>query len=444
MEHEITLESQEKTWIRLMEMLQPMDKQGEHFSQTDQKWEKAHQIMARLQEAGFQAYLVGGCLRDRLLGRPVRDYDIATDALPEEVMRLFPSAVPTGLEHGTVTVIIEREPYEVTTFRKEVGYRHHRWPVVVYVDQLHTDLSRRDFTINAMALSHQGDWIDPFGGREDLENRLIRAVGEPARRFEEDALRMVRAIRFAAELGFQIEPLTWKAIRTKAHLLREISNERIQQELQRILQSPHPDNGLFMLQESGLKQHIPPLFQLGSWTMDDLAPLCRLAPLASRWAYLFLLHSQHPGVETGPELTARSSLRELRCSRKLIQEVQGAIRLVRALEEGESIHRLLLYHEDQRVKEAIWLYGAVKGVPQKGLKQEAANVDVAAAQLVIRDPRQMQIDGHDLRHVIKARPGPWIKKLLQRLYEEVALGQLPNEKQTILARARQLYDSCHF
>lgn len=419
-----------------------MEQRGEHVPQTDRKREKAHQIMARLQEAGFQAYLVGGCLRDLLLGRPVHDYDIATDARPEEVMRLFPSAVPTGLQHGTVTVIIEHEPYEVTTFRKEVGYHRHRWPEVVYVNQLHTDLARRDFTINAMALSRQGDWIDPFGGRQDLENRTIRAVGDPARRFEEDALRMLRAIRFAAELGFRIEPLTWKAIRTHAHLLREISVERIQQEVQRILASPHPDNGLFLLQESGLKGYIQPLCQLGPWTMEELAPLPRLAPLASRWAYLFLLHSRRPDVDADPEQSARSGLRALRCSRKLIQEVQGAIRLVRARERGETIHRLLLYHEDQRVKEAICLYGAVKGIPPQVLERQVADVDVAASQLVIRDPRQMQVDGDDLRHVIQAAPGPWIHKLLQRLYEEVALGKLPNDKQTILARATRLYDRC--
>ncbi len=418
----------------------PTNEPGDHFPPNDQKWEKAHHIMACLQKAGFQAYLVGGCLRDRLLGRPVHDYDIATDARPEEVMRLFPNAVPTGLQHGTVTVITDLEPYEVTTFRKEVGYHSHRWPEVVYVNQLHTDLSRRDFTINAMALSDEGVWVDPFGGRKDLENQLIRAVGNPEHRFAEDALRMLRAIRFAAELGFQIESMTWNAIRKQAHLLSEISIERIQQEVQRILQSPHPDKGMFLLQESRLKEQIRSLSRLGNWTKDDLAPLCHLTTLASRWAFLYLLHNRLQEDGTDPEQEARVSLRQLKCARKLIEKVQSAIRLVRSLERGDSIHRLLLYYQDHCVKEAVRLHGAVKRRSSQELEQQLAAIDDTASQLVIRDPRQLQIDGHDLRAAIQAPPGPWIQKLLQQLYEEVAMGQLPNERQTILARAISHYE----
>lgn len=199
-------------------------------------------VLVTLQSRGHLAYLVGGCVRDMLMGRQPNDWDICTSALPEEVMAVFPRSRPTGLKHGTVTVYINSRSLEITTFRSEGSYTDHRRPdAVSFVGDLNTDLSRRDFTMNAMALPADGLLADPFGGREDIEKKLVRCVGEPERRFEEDALRMLRALRFAARLGFDIEDNTLTAIAKKAHLARSLAAERVRDELEKMLLSPKPE-----------------------------------------------------------------------------------------------------------------------------------------------------------------------------------------------------------
>lgn len=209
-----------------------------------------------LTKAGYAAYPVGGCVRDLLLGREPEDVDLCTSAHPEEIMALFPKAVPTGLLHGTVTVPTEDGNVEITTFRREGGYADSRHPDAVSFDVgLREDLSRRDFTVNAMALDREGEVIDPFGGREDLKKRLIRCVGEPDKRFSEDALRMLRAIRFAAQLGFSIEETTAAALSRNAHRVEKVSKERIKAEMEKILLSPRPQMAGLLFQ-TGLLAHL--------------------------------------------------------------------------------------------------------------------------------------------------------------------------------------------
>lgn len=195
-----------------------------------------------LWRAGAEALPVGGCVRDILLGRAPGDWDLATSALPEAVLALFPQAVPTGLRHGTVTVLLDGMALEVTTFRREEGYRDGRRPdTVAFGVGLQEDLARRDFTINAMALNRDGTVADPFGGRADLAAGLVRCVGEPDRRFQEDGLRLLRAIRFSAQLGFSLEPETAAALARNAGRLDKVSGERIKAELEKILLSPRPE-----------------------------------------------------------------------------------------------------------------------------------------------------------------------------------------------------------
>ena len=178
--------------------------------------------------AGFAAHPVGGCVRDTLLGRAPGDWDVATSARPEQTMALFSHTIPTGAAHGTVTVVLDGGTIEATTFRREGGYADGRHPDSVAFDVgLTVDLARRDFTVNAMAFGPKGEIIDPFGGREDLERKLIRAVGEPEERFREDALRILRAVRFAAQLGFAIEPATAAAMEKQARGLTAVSAERM-------------------------------------------------------------------------------------------------------------------------------------------------------------------------------------------------------------------------
>ncbi len=209
-------------------------------------------ILVTLQSHGHQAFLVGGSTRDMLLGRVPLDWDISTSALPEQVMEIFPDCEATGLKHGTVTVKINSRSAEVTTFRSEGSYTDHRHPdMVSFVGDLTTDLSRRDFTMNAIAFSPDGLMADPFDGCTDIENRLIRAVGLPQLRFQEDALRMFRAVRFSARLGFEIEQETLDAIKIKAHLAAEVAAERVRDEIEKILLSPAPEK-VFDLIEYGL------------------------------------------------------------------------------------------------------------------------------------------------------------------------------------------------
>ncbi len=195
------------------------------------------EILRRLNEGGFEAYAVGGCVRDQLLGRRPDDWDVTTSARPEQVMELFAGrCVPTGLQHGTVTVRIDRRSYEVTTFRTDGVYSDHRHPDrVTFSDRLEEDLKRRDFTIGAMAMDASGAVTDLFGGREDLRNGVIRCVGDPDARFGEDALRIMRALRFASVLGFSIDPDTAEAIRRGRDQLRYIAVERIREEMNRLL-----------------------------------------------------------------------------------------------------------------------------------------------------------------------------------------------------------------
>ncbi len=203
--------------------------------------ENVHLIIDTLRSAGYDAYAVGGCIRDSLLGRVPGDWDITTSAPPEAVKACFKKTVDTGIEHGTVTVLIDRVGYEVTTYRVDGCYKDGRHPEsVTFTSSLEEDLMRRDFTINAMASGGDGI-VDPFGGREDLEARIIRCVGDPRQRFGEDALRILRAIRFSAQLGFEIEEGTADAMRELAGTLEKISAERIRTELDKLLLSDHPE-----------------------------------------------------------------------------------------------------------------------------------------------------------------------------------------------------------
>ena len=200
-------------------------------------------ILEKLNSAGYEAYAVGGCVRDSILGRIPDDWDITTSAKPEETKALFPRTIDTGIQHGTVTVMCNHVGYEVTTYRIDGEYEDSRHPKeVIFTSDLLEDLKRRDFTINAMAYNHlSGGLVDAFGGIQDIENNIIRCVGNPIHRFEEDALRMMRAVRFSAQLGYEIEEETKNAIKMLAGNLANISAERIQVELVKLLVSNHPD-----------------------------------------------------------------------------------------------------------------------------------------------------------------------------------------------------------
>ncbi|NLC19263.1 MAG: hypothetical protein GX757_08625, partial [Clostridiales bacterium] len=211
-----------------------------------------------MERHGYEAYLVGGCVRDFLMGLKPKDYDICTSALPEDICDIFNNTIPTGMKHGTITVLLDNKPIEVTTFRIDTVYTDHRRPDSVrFTSSLNDDLKRRDFTINAIAYHPQKGVIDPFGGARDIQDRIIRTVGEPIKRFEEDALRMLRAIRFKARFGFTIAANTKKAITALAGSIRYVSRERILSEMNNILTGGFPE-AINVMYETGLIGHIFP------------------------------------------------------------------------------------------------------------------------------------------------------------------------------------------
>ena len=291
-------------------------------------------LLDALHGAGHAAYAVGGCVRDSLLGLDPHDWDLCTSARPEQVMALFgeEKCIPTGLQHGTVTVKQGGRLYETTTFRTEGGYSDGRHPdAVCFVPDVREDLARRDFTINAMAYSAEEGLIDPFGGRDDLAAHLVRAVGEPERRFEEDALRILRLYRFAARFGFAIDPATGAAARALGPHLDCVSAERIQEELLKLLAAPRPGS---YLEPAVLAVVLPELepekqperFAELCRTIDRIEPTAENVP--TRLAALLC-----PLGEAG----ARKALRKLKCSNALTDEVTALV--------GGSVGSFLLGHE---------------------------------------------------------------------------------------------------
>ena len=232
---------------------------------------KVKYIIDTFYKNNYEAYMVGGCVRDCILGLSPKDYDITTSATPEITQSLFKKTIPTGLDHGTVTVVIEHEGFEVTTYRTEGKYIDNRRPESVsFVSDIKEDLSRRDFTINAFAYNEQSGLVDYFDGLNDLNNKIIRAVGEPNARFQEDALRMLRAIRFSSQLDFSIEDKTLSAIKENCDLIKNISVERIRDELCKILMTPNASKGLTLLKDTGILEIIlPEIYNLVEYT-----PLC--------------------------------------------------------------------------------------------------------------------------------------------------------------------------
>ena len=276
-------------------------------------------LLARLHGAGYAAYAVGGCVRDSLLGRTPQDWDLCTSARPEQVLALFGEGqcIPTGLQHGTVTIKYGGQLYETTTFRTEGAYTDGRHPDEVhFVPDVRQDLARRDFTINAMAYNDAEGLIDPFGGQQDLQQGILRAVGDPATRFEEDALRILRLYRFAARFGFAIDPPTGQAARALCAHLDCVSVERIEEELSKLLAAPAP---AAYLDKKILKVIIP---ELSAPALQAAKPVVDACPagtedLPVRWAALLM--------SLGEDGT-RKALKRLRCSNTCIEQTAVLVR----------------------------------------------------------------------------------------------------------------------
>ena len=296
--------------------------------------DKVHHIINTLEEAGYEAYAVGGCVRDSILGRKPDDWDITTSARPEEIKRLFPRTVDTGIKHGTVTVLLGGEGFEVTTYRVDGVYEDGRHPSeVTFTASLKEDLKRRDFTINAMAYNARTGLVDLYGGLADIENRVIRCVGIAGERFDEDALRMLRAVRFSAQLSFRIEEATGEAVKALAPNLQKISAERIQVELVKLVTSPNPDY-LRTAYELGITAQILPEFDLCMETPQRHKHHC----------YDVGEHILHSMIEVGPDKVLRLGMlfHDIGKPQTLTIDPDGTTHNKRHPFEGEKITRKVM------------------------------------------------------------------------------------------------------
>ena len=443
-------------------------------------------LLDALHGAGHAAYVVGGCVRDSLLGLDPHDWDLCTSARPEQVMALFgeEKCIPTGLQHGTVTVKQGGRFYETTTFRTEGAYSDGRHPdAVCFVPDVREDLARRDFTINAMAYSAEEGLIDPFGGRDDLAAHLVRAVGEPERRFEEDALRILRLYRFAARFGFAIDPATGAAARALGPHLDCVSAERIQEELLKLLAAPRPGS---YLEPAVLAVVLPELepekqperFAELCRTIDRIEPTAENVP--ARLAALLC-----PLGEAG----ARKALRKLKCSNALTDEVTALEReagggagsfllprsrdrwagsssedrplgwdpaaagsragdgMARTVSEEEApgtpgsemqltAKRLLGRYELPTIQRLTALCSARHPEQAGAFAALRAEAERLTAENACCRVSQLAVNGRDLM-AAGVRPGPGLRQVLNALLEAVITGQTPNEKDALLAAAAQ-------
>ncbi|MCL2568625.1 MAG: CCA tRNA nucleotidyltransferase [Oscillospiraceae bacterium] len=372
-----------------------------------------------IEAAGHSAYLVGGPVRDLVMGKTPDDWDITTSATPEAVMGLFPKTVPTGLKHGTVTVLIDGRSIEVTTFRRDGAYTDHRHPEEVnFVTDLREDLSRRDFTINAMALSRTGELIDFFGGRVDLAAGLIRAVGDPLIRFEEDALRMFRALRFSAQLGFSIDPPTLSAIWAKRHLAGAISAERVRTELEKILLSSRPERIAEVFYNGLLADFAPHPMP----TLDSLGQVP--AQKHPRWACFTAVLMDYSAIEP------TAFLRSLRLDNKTIHVAGTAATLGPSL-PAEPIalkHLLSRYGAEVLTVAAEVAVAYDRSEPAKALENIFQSGDCYSLQTLAVTGADLIAVGHP--------PGPVLGELLATLLNHVIRHPAANRRSELLRLAK--------
>ncbi|WP_157729521.1 CCA tRNA nucleotidyltransferase [Tumebacillus algifaecis] len=387
----------------------------------------AWQVVEALEQAGHEAYLVGGCVRDKLLQRPIYDYDITTSARPEEVLALFPHTLPIGMKHGTVTVCEADLQFEVTTFRTDGEYKDGRRPSeVVFVRSLLDDLARRDLTINALALGRDGTLHDPFDGQLDLLEKRIRAVGDPLLRFEEDALRMLRAIRFAVQLQFVIEEETLQAIREESYRLRQISRERIREEWHKMLLS-HPDTALDLLRQTDTLRSIfsRPTLAVARW--ERAAAWTALSPpdLALRYCLIFFaIETDEPRME--------KNLQGLKLSTALKREIreQYALQAESPVDWNDLRWRQLLFTHGYG---AIWrkcLLYAVMHDAQR-LDYWTALAEEHRKRQPIWGTSDLALTGLDLI-ACGIEEGPHVGQWLKRLAQAVLQDPSSNDSQTLL------------
>ncbi|WP_317294553.1 CCA tRNA nucleotidyltransferase [Ligilactobacillus saerimneri] len=395
--------------------------------QIPSEFQQALPVLKTIQDNGFEAYFVGGSVRDTIMGLPIHDVDIATSAYPAEVKALFKKTVDTGIEHGTVMVIDHGEGYEVTTFRTESGYQDYRRPdKVTFVRSLADDLKRRDLTINALAMDMNGEIVDLFGGLEDLKNHLIRAVGVPAERYHEDALRMMRTVRFASKLDFAIDPTTEKAIAENAPLLAKIAVERIHEEWVKLLQGRNIKRGVQAFIDTGLYQYCPGLKDYRAELSQLLTlPAIKLTSEEAVWTLITTL------CELDDSQVSRL-LRQWKSSREIIHNTLKARVALRALRQ-QQLDAFMLY---QTGLPLLLVANQVAAFFKNQVDETALRTQYE--KLPIKSKRELVLTGNDLLKAKIITPGPRMGQILNTLEVEVVQGKVANQTAALMDRACEL------
>lgn len=379
---------------------------------------KAMPVLRTLEDAGFEAYFVGGSVRDVLLHRHVHDVDITTSAYPEEVKELFDKSIDTGIKHGTVTVLYGGESYEITTFRTESGYQDFRRPDhVTFVQNLDEDLKRRDFTINALAMDMHGDIVDLFNGIEDLKNHIIRAVGNPERRFHEDALRMMRAVRFMSQLEFKLEEKTEQAIKDNHELLKKISVERIREEFVKMGLGPFSRQAFQIFLDTQLSEDVPDF--AGKKNLLQVYPQLKFSPTmeTSLWAVIIIL-LKVPNENIG------KFMRDWKNSNAMTEKVEQIIKMFDLIADHVPTDYELFEAGEDIIINTI----DVADILGQPVSSEAL-VDRYLA-LPIKTPSELAVDG---RFLIKRgmRPGAQLGRTLNQIRKKVVACEIENSEEAI-------------
>ena len=379
----------------------------------NKKFNSVINILEKFNEAGYEAYFVGGCVRDYLLNDDFSDIDITTNALPDEVKKIFRKSIDTGIQHGTVTILINGDSFEVTTFRTEDDYIDHRTPEKVeFVSDLKEDLDRRDFTINAMALDSKGELYDYHCGEKDLRNKIIKTVNNPNERFFEDALRMLRAFRFSSKLGFEIEENTLKAIKNNAELIKFVSIERIVNEFRKLLTGKGNKRSLELLLDSKLNNYIP--------FLDEISKIIDFSNYNFCQSLYILSNINDISFE---------KLKELKLSNKEIKQVKIYEKINKDFISNVPLE-IILYNYD--IEDVAFIVSYFKYCDKE---------DIEKIKLPIESFNDIAITSMEIISIMDKPAGPWIKEIIKKLEEDIILYKIDNTRKDILDFLMKIRDN---
>ncbi|UFO74803.1 CCA tRNA nucleotidyltransferase [Staphylococcus aureus] len=386
-------------------------------------FEQARPILEQIQDNGFEAYYVGGSVRDYVMGRNIHDIDITTSATPDEIESIFSHTIPVGKEHGTINVVFNDENYEVTTFRAEEDYVDHRRPSgVTFVRDLYEDLQRRDFTMNAIAMDTAYKLYDYFDGQQDINNRIIRTVGIAEERFQEDALRMIRCLRFQSQLSFDIAMETFEAMRTQMADIKFLSIERIVIELTKLMRGINVEESFNHLKSLKAFNYMPYFEQLDMNQINVTEPIDLELLIAI----------------VSVKFDINYSLKPLKLSNRQVKDINQYIQIMNALPSiitKEQLKMFVYDYDTNLIKNVMVAADVLKANDIQGHEPLIVNlqtIDETLHRLPMHNRKDMMVNGGVLMAHLNAKSGPWLKDVLRQIEIAIVTGKVSNEETEIL------------